>query len=81
MKYKESWKVYNDNKNVLDFAIAKAKEQGIEQERKKNEQKQKEQALYFATILLQNSAMTDAEIAQATQLRVQEVATLRQNMW
>ena len=31
MKYKESWKVYNDNKNVLDFAIAKAKEQGIEQ--------------------------------------------------
>jgi hypothetical protein len=24
MKYKESWKVYNDNKNVLDFAIAKA---------------------------------------------------------
>jgi hypothetical protein len=30
---------------------------------------------------LQNSAMTDAEIAQATQLRVQEVATLRQNMW
>jgi hypothetical protein len=24
MKYKESWKIYNDNKNVMDFAIAKA---------------------------------------------------------
>jgi hypothetical protein len=35
MKYKESWKVYNDNKNVMDFAIAKAeklaKEIGIKQ--------------------------------------------------
>lgn len=69
MKYKESWKEYNDFRNIMDFAKTKAEEKG-----------KMEQAQYTAVYLIKNTAMPNNEIGVAVDLSEEQIADLRQKV-
>ena len=73
MKYKESWKEYNDFRNVMDFAKTKAEEKGLEKGKM-------EQAQYTAVYLIKNTAMPNNEIGVAVNLSEEQIAELRQKV-
>ena len=84
MRYKESWKIYNDNKNSLDFATNKAEKkglaEGLQQGLQQANEKAEAKSIETATFLVQKTTLTDAEIAEATTLSIEKIKQIRANI-
>lgn len=74
MKYTESWKIHNDNKNTMDFAIAKAEKIGNEKGLEKGLGLGLEQV---AVTMIRSQKYTDEQIQELTGLSLAKIQELR----
>jgi predicted transposase/invertase (TIGR01784 family) len=81
MKYKESWKSYNDYYNTIEFAKFKAVKEAVTEAMKEaniaHEKQQKEKMIQIAKSVLAENALSIEKIAEITGLSVDEIKQLQ----